>query len=572
MEHILQPVRAYLKEQGLGAMAIFMADPFQNEYVADHYNRIQWLSGFTGSAGSLVITSSSAVLFTDGRYRIQAPQEVDQSFFEVRSHGLHAMADFLKEQGVERVGYDGWTTTVHQKQKLEELGFQWIAVDQTPLDSLWHERPKKPWSPLKPHDIEFSGRSSKDKRGHLANLLKAKSLKAYLLTLGDSIAWVLNIRGGDLDHTPLAYCYGILEEDGFFHLFIDREKVTPDVHDFLGEEVKLHSLEHIESFIKGLDSLGFDPRHTPVALESAMKGMGHIMGDPTLLPKACKNATEQDGARHCHRVDGIAMTRFLHFLSTRPLSDGLDEQKASKILRTLREDKTHYQGDSFSTISAAGPNAALCHYHANDQTNRPLKSGELYLVDSGGQYLNGTTDVTRTVLVGGVATDSMKGHYTRVLKGHIALATARFPKGTTGTQLDGFARRSLWDVGLDFSHSTGHGVGSYLSVHEGPQAITPRLSSTPLKPGMILSNEPGYYLEGHYGIRLENLILVKESDAYAGFLEFENLTWVPFDKRLIQPSLLNEKEVAWLEWYHEMLIDKIGPGLSAQEKEWLQSA
>lgn len=571
IEKILQSLRDALVSEQLDGWLVPMADPFQNEYVEDHFNRVQYVSGFTGSAGMVLIMQDQAALFTDGRYTEQAYQELDSRLFEVHGHGFQAMGDFLKSKGKLRIGFDPLTITVSQKKQLRAVPMDWVAVDSNPVDALWENRPNQPWASLKIHDEKFSGVSSKDKRSNLSQELKRKNLDAALFTLGDSIAWLLNLRGGDLASTPIFYSYAVLHANGKVDLFVDTKKIGLEVTEFLGKDVTIHPLETVSSFLEKLEVVGFDPACTPVSLASKLN-QGKEIKDPTLLPKACKNPVEQEGARQCHIVDGIALTKFLYFLHNRSLGDGLDEQGSALKLRSLRDGGEHYQGDSFETISAAGPNGALCHYCVNDKTNRPLKSGELYLVDSGGQYLTGTTDVTRTVLVGGSATEKMKEHYTRVLKGHIAIACAVFPKGTTGTQLDMLARQALWEVGLDFPHSTGHGVGSYLSVHEGPQGITPRNSTTPLMLGMILSNEPGYYLAGHYGIRLENLILVQECEDRSGFLKFENLTWAPFDGRLIDPALLSDQEREWLRWYHAKLIEKLSHGLSEEEKVFCRNS
>jgi Xaa-Pro aminopeptidase len=389
------------------------------------------------------------------------------------------------------------------------------------------------------------------------------------LTMGDSIAWLLNIRGGDVDGTPIPFSYGVIHTQGDMDLFIEPQKVSLDVSSFLGPNVTVHPLDHIIPFLRKFDQVGFDPKTTPEAIVEALN-KGIEANDPCLLPRACKNTTEQEGARQCHVVDGVALTKFLYFLYHHHYEDGFDEAQAVIKLRSLRAIGKHYQGDSFETISATGPHSAWCHYHTKEHTNTSVKKGDLYLVDSGGQYLNGTTDVTRTIVIGGHGTPEQKDHYTRVLKGYIALDTIKFPKGTSGVHLDVLVRQYLWEVGLNFPHATGHGVGSYLSVHEGPQCITPRLVEAPLMPGMILSNEPGVYREGHYGIRLENLVLVRECPDLPGFLEFENLTWAPFDMNLIDMGMLSLKEKQWLKDYHKRLIRVLGDGLSFEEKEWVE--
>jgi len=573
LKNNLKLLRHHLELSKLDGFLVPMSDPFQNEMVSPHFNRVHFLSHFTGSAGVVLVMQDKAVLFTDGRYTIQAGEEVDSSLFEVKGHWLQALHPFLKEYGniLLRIGFDPWTLTVAQMNRLKSTGITWISCVTNPVDSLWQDRPSQPWAPLTIHEKQFAGASSLSKRQKIAQELVAQNLDSFILTTGDSLAWLLNIRGGDVSHTPIPFAHSVLHKTGAVDLFIDLKKVSEPVKAFLGVDVTLHSLEDLANILKNLNRVGFDPQSTPLAMVEMLKE-GIIAKDPCLLPRACKNAVEQEGARQCHLVDGVALTKFLYFLHRHSYDDGLDEMQAVGKLESCRAAGQYYQGNSFETISAAGPHSAWCHYHTKDHTNIPLQKGDIYLVDSGGQYLNGTTDVTRTVILGGVATPEQKNHYTRVLKGHIAVSTVKFPKGTTGTHLDSLARQYLWEVGLDFPHGTGHGVGSYLSVHEGPQGITPRFIDVPLMPGMILSNEPGYYLEGHYGIRLENLILVQECKDFKGFLEFENLTWAPFDINLIDFELLSLKEKKWLQRYHESVLKLVGPSLSKEERQWVEGS
>lgn len=565
MRNHLKRLRTVLEHQGLDGFLIPMADPFQNEIVSDHYNRLQFVSGFTGSAGFLVVLQEKAALFVDGRYTVQAPQEVDESVLEIYDYSYATIKKFLGE-GL-RVGFDPWTLTVREQKLIHSPAIELVEVQENLVDHIWDERPEIPWAPLVCHEEKFAGESSKAKRQRLGAKIEGQNLDAFLLTKGDSIAWLLNVRGGDVSHTPLPFAYAILHKTGCVDLFVDQKKVSPAVQRFLDADVTVYGLDDVTERLDSLAKVGVDPACTPVALVTK-----HVVDgeDPTLLARACKNDVEQEGMRHCHVLDGLALTKFLHFLEHHQ-TGSIDEQEASTILASFREGGEHYQGPSFETISAAGPNGATCHYRTTDKTNRMLEEGALYLVDSGGQYLNGTTDVTRTVLIGKKATDKQREHYTRVLKGHIAITSIRFPKGTTGPHLDVLARQSLWEVGLDYAHGTGHGVGSYLCVHEGPQGISPRSRPVPLMPGMVLSNEPGYYLEGEYGIRLENLVMVVESKEYEGFLEFENLTWAPFDQRLIDGSLLTDKEKAWLREYRETLCEKIGLSLDEGIRSWLLS-
>jgi len=563
----LEVLRERLASSGLDGFIVPMSDPFQNEVVSPHFNRVQFLTHFTGSSGFVLVLSQTAIFFTDGRYTTQAREEVDQTLFEIRGHWVQAIHPFLKE-GL-RIGFDPWTLTVTHRDHLKMSPVSWISCVENPVDQIWQNRPPQPWAPLKIQGEEFAGESSSSKRQKIAQELKAQGLDAFVLTAGDSLAWLLNIRGGDVDRTPIPFCYGVIHQTGCVDFFIDPKKVSFAVRDFLGADITLHPLENLESFLKTLKRVGFDVRTAPFAIVDVLKES--VSGkDPCLLPRACKNAVEQEGARQCHIVDGMALTKFLYFLQHHPYDDGFDEAQAVLKLQSFRTGGKHYQGDSFETISATGPHSAWCHYHTKPHTNRSLKKGEMYLVDSGGQYLNGTTDVTRTIILGGKATPQQKNHYTRVLKGYIALATIKFPKGTSGSHLDILVRQYLWEEGLDFCHATGHGVGSYLSVHEGPQCITPRLVEAPLMPGMILSNEPGYYLEGAYGIRSENLMLVQECKGLKGFLEFETLTWAPFDPNLIDFDQLSLKEKQWLKAYHADVLRLLSPSLSEKEREWVE--
>jgi Xaa-Pro aminopeptidase len=563
----LEALRQKLTTSGLDGFIVPMSDPFQNEMVSSHFNRVHFLTNFTGSAGAVLVFKEKAILFTDGRYTTQAHEEVDTTLFEIQGHWLPSIHPFLKEDL--RIGFDPWTLTAAHRDHLKTASVTWVSCAENPVDGIWDNRPSQPWAPLKVHGEGFAGESSFSKRQKIAQDLKAQGLDAFILTTGDSLAWLLNIRGGDVDRTPIPFCYGVIHRTGLVDFFVDPQKVSSTMKDFLGADIVLHPLEDLASFLRTLKRVGFDARTTPVAIFDVLQE-GIAGKDPCLLPKACKNDVEQEGARQCHIVDGIALTKFLYFLYHHTYDDGFDEAQAVLKLQSFRALGKHYQGDSFETISAAGPHSAWCHYHTKPHTNIPLKKGDMYLVDSGGQYLNGTTDVTRTIILGGKATEQQKNHYTRVLKGHIALATIKFPKGTSGVRLDVLARQYLWEEGLDFPHGTGHGVGSYLSVHEGPQGITPRRVDAPLMPGMILSNEPGYYLEGDYGIRSENLMLVQECKDLKGFLEFENLTWAPFDPNLVDFDQLSLKEKQWLRVYHENVLKLLSPDLSEEERKWVE--
>ena len=559
----LAALRSLMKEKNLKGYLIPMADPFQNEFVPSHFQRLEYMTGFTGSAGMAVILEDTAALFVDGRYTVQAAAEVEEGLFSVCSHGFSALKKFLQDQSFEEeIGFDPWTLT-----SKEAEFFSGIAVEGNLVDRLWEERPMAAPTELTKHPEGFAGESAVSKCRRLGKPFHEKGLSSFLITKGDRLSWLLNIRGQDVPNTPIPFAYACLHATGIVDFFTDAPNAEEVVD---SATVNVYPLAHVTSYLEegGDCVVGFDPHATPYALSRLLK-KGVAAQDPTLLPRACKNPTEQEGARECHQTDGVAVTKFLYALEQRALAEQWDERYAMKVLAELRGEGKDYRGQSFETISATGAHSAWCHYHAHPHTNQPLEQGEIYLVDSGGQYLSGTTDVTRTVILGGEATEEQRTHSTLVLKGHIALSRMRFPKGTTGAQLDVLARQYLWDQGLDFAHGTGHGVGSYLGVHEGPQGISPRSISTPLMPGMILSNEPGYYREGHYGIRHENLVLVVESESYPGFLEFENLTWAPFDPNLVAVDLLTPEEKKWLHDYHQEVFAQVASILTTDESAWL---
>ncbi|MBM3610903.1 MAG: aminopeptidase P family protein [Alphaproteobacteria bacterium] len=567
---LLTTLREILKTKEVDGFLIPMSDPFQNEMIPDHFNRIRFLTGFTGSAGMVLVTPQQAFLITDGRYTVQARQEVNPDFFTVIEGGIAQLEQTIRSLNFPnlRLGFDPWTVTESLYHSLKKLPVSWIHLVDNPVDFLWDARPPLPFKEITIHDESFAGVSSSAKRRTIAKSLKNQGLDAFLCTTGDTICWLLNIRGGDIFETPVPLSYAFFHADESVDFFVDLGKISSSVRDFLGEDVRLHSLDRMNEFFPYLKIVGFDPKTTPVALVEKLQQESRVaIDDPCLMPKACKNSVEQKGAIDCHKIDGLAVTKFLYWIDQQ---DHLEEIEASLKLGSFRTGGLHYKGPSFETISAVGPNGALCHYRPKAGQSRTFEKGDLYLIDSGGQYLNGTTDVTRTVVWKGTPTQTQKNHYTLVLKGHIALAMARFPKGTTGLQLDSLARQYLWSQGLNYAHGTGHGVGSYLSVHESPPSISPRAASIPLSPGMILSNEPGYYLEGHYGIRLENLMLVKDSKEFPGFLEFETLTLAPFDGRVIDDSLLSENEKVWVKEYHKKIMTIFEQQLTQPEQHWLK--
>ncbi len=581
----LAALRSELSRQGLRGCLIPMADEYQNEYVPQRARRIAWLTGFTGSAGLVAVLDDRAAIFTDGRYTLQVRDQVDTTLYECRHISDEPLTDWLTEHlsADDILGYDPWlfTTTGLDKvaASVTKVGAELISVDTNPVDAVWSDQPPPPLSVIEPHDLAFAGETSAAKRQRLAETLRDQEVDTAVITAPDSIAWLLNIRGGDVARTPLPLSYAFLHKDGQCDLFVDRRKVTPDVERHLGNQVAVRPQD---DFLDALTTLGASDKQvqldTSVVASAVVQrlrdaGAEPIDGvDPCKLPKACKNDTELDGIRRAHRRDGVAETRFLHWLATTAQAGEVDEITAAETLRGFRRDGENFRDLSFDTISGAGPNGAIVHYRVTPDTNRRLGLGELYLVDSGAQYLDGTTDITRTVAIG-EPTDEMRDRFTRVLKGHIAIARAVFPEGTTGGDLDILARQELWRAGLDYDHGTGHGVGCYLGVHEGPHSISKVYNKTPLKPGMIVSNEPGYYKTGAYGIRIENLVAVRPAAGIEGgerdMMSLETLTLAPIDPNLVVPELLTLAERGWLNDYHARVRKALAPDLESGVADWL---
>ena len=587
MDHTpLEALRFALQRQELTGFIVPHADEYQNEYVPACAERLAWLTGFTGSAGTAVILEKEAAIFVDGRYTLQVAAQVDKQDFMVKHIGDHPPATWLGQHisSHDHIGYDPWLhtpTDLERYQKaMERSGAQLVACSSNPIDQVWNERPSVPMGLIQPHLLEFSGKSSQEKRGDLAKYFRDDGIDAAVLSAPDSIAWLLNIRGRDVSHTPLPLCQAIIYATGRVAVFVDSRKVSPGLALHLGPDV---SLELPETFQVALQQLGqqgqqvlCDPKKTNTWIFSMLTKHGaHIShcDDPCALPKACKNSVEIKGAFAAHERDGIAMCEFLAWLARESLSGQVTELHASAYLDDCRKKQAMWEDASFPTISGAGSNGAIVHYHSTPGTNRFLELGTLYLVDSGGQYLDGTTDITRTVAIG-EPTEEHRDRYTRVLQGHIALATAKFPEGTTGSQLDALARAPLWAMGLDYDHGTGHGVGSFLGVHEGPQRIAKSANDVALKPGMIVSNEPGYYKTGAFGIRLENLVVVireeMSKDSNRQFLAFDTLTVVPFDRRLIVKSLLSRQECDWLNAYHTRVWKCLEARVDGETRLWLE--
>ena len=579
-------LRKELDEQGFDGFIVPRSDEHQGEYVPPRGQRLAWLTGFTGSAGLAIVLRDRAALFVDGRYTLQAAAQVDTGLYEIHHLIEEPPAQWLvtalKPGAV--LAYDPWLHTPHEMERFragaEKAGAVVRAASHNPLDRVWSDQPAAPIAPVVPHPERFAGESAQSKRIRLGDALREESVAAAVLTMPESIAWLLNIRGSDVPHTPLPLGFAILRQDGTVTLFIDRRKLVPGIERHLGNEVTVEPPDRLGPALDELAAEGGRIQADPATAASwvfdrlaAADGKIHRAADPCLLPKACKNATEIDGARAAHRRDGAALTRFLAWLAREAPQGRLFEIGASDHLEALRREGEHFRDLSFPTISGSGTNGAIVHYRATTETEKRLEQGTLYLLDSGAQYLDGTTDVTRTMAIGEPSAE-MRDRFTRVLKGHITLALARFPKGTTGTQLDSFARRALWQEGLDYDHGTGHGVGSYLGVHEGPQRISKAPNAQPLLPGMIVSNEPGYYKTGGYGIRIENLVLVQPANGRGerDMLCFETLTLAPIDRKLIDPALLDEDEIAWLNGYHMRVRETLTPLVDPDTRRWLVEA
>ncbi len=576
-----------LKPRKLKGFLVPHSDGHQDEFLSPAAERLAWLTGFTGSAGVAVVLEKAAALFVDGRYTLQARAQTDAALFEVlqtpEAKPSIWIAEALGKGGA--IGYDPALHTIKEIERLTETlaksGIKLMPVETNLIDIIWQDRPKASLGEVVPHGLEFAGKSAQAKIDEVQELLREEKADAVLLTLPDSIAWLFNIRGSDIKHTPVALAFAIVPESGRPTLFIDPAKVGDNVKGTLRDYVDLAEPAALVERLKALGEVRarvrLDPETAPIRFAQVLQAQGvkFVPGqDPCIRPKAIKNAAEIKGARAAHLRDGVAMVRFLAWLDEVAEGGKIDEVAAAMKLEDYRRLSGQLRDISFDTISAFGPNGAIVHYRPTTKGKRALQAGSLYLIDSGAQYRDGTTDVTRTVAIGKPAAE-MKRHYGLVLKAHIAIATARFPKSTRGQDLDPFARRPLWDAGLDFDHGTGHGVGSYLSVHEGPQRLS-RLGTVELEPGMILSNEPGLYREGQYGIRLENLVLVTPPERIQGgtreMMGFETLTLVPFDRRLIDPKQFLPFELAWLNAYHARVRREIEPVLLSDDRAWLRHA
>lgn len=581
----VKALRAWMEKQGLDAVLVPRADAHQGEYVPPSAERLAWLTGFSGSAGLAVVTRKFAALMTDGRYTLQAASQIDTKTFEIVDSTVVDWVQWLsgKLRDGGTVGYDAWLHTggAIQSQTKPAMAKKLTlkAVAANPVDAVWgKDRPKDPSGAIIVQPLSLAGVSAQDKIAALQKTLSEAGEEAAILTLPDSICWLLNIRGSDVAHNPTVLAFLIVPKSGKPELFVAPEKVAGDAKPHLKPLVDVLPPQDLAARIDALKKSGKRVRLDPAtAADWFFRKLGKSVSenaDPCILPKAKKNAVELEGTREAHIRDGAAVCRFLAWLDRSAHTGKIDEITAVTRLEQERASTQKLKEISFATISGSGPNGAIVHYRVSTDTNRLLQPGELFLVDSGAQYQDGTTDITRTVAIG-KPTREMCERFTLVLKGHIAIATARFPKGTRGIQLDILARQAMWQAGIDFDHGTGHGVGSYLSVHEGPQSISKR-GMAALEPGMIISNEPGYYKNGHFGIRLENLEVVREASQIEGgereMLGFESLTLAPFDRRLVVKAMFTPAERAWLDGYHARVLKIIGPQLGADDRAWLQKA
>jgi Xaa-Pro aminopeptidase len=579
-------LRRELAKRALQGFIVPRADEHLGEYVPAHAERLAWLTGFTGSAGLAIVLAERAAVFTDGRYVLQLDAQTDAALWErrhIEQDPPHAWLAANAPKGA-AIGYDPLLISEEALGRFTAAGLTMVPARPNPLDAVWPDQPPPPLVPAVPQPLALAGKSGVDKRTDTAAALRAAGTEAAIITDPASVAWLLNIRGGDVPFTPFALGFVIIHAGGQCDLFMEAGKLGDETRAWLGNAVSVHS----PSFTPGeglaaalaalagkrvLVSSSLSPAWFAQTLREA--GATVVAGmDPCMLPKACKNIAEQQGARDAQARDAIALCKFLHWLDSAAGRE--TEMSAAERLLAFRAESPLLRGESFPAISGAGEHGAIIHYRVSAETNRPIKPDEPYLIDSGAQYPDGTTDVTRTIWTGpGVPPRTLCERFTRVLQGHIAIATLVFPEGVAGAHLDAFARRALWQVGLDYDHGTGHGIGSYLSVHEGPVGLSRRAPLVAIGVGMILSNEPGFYAPGEYGIRLENLLLVQRRDFGAGvktFLCFETLTLAPFDRRLVLAELLTADERAWLDAYHARVLREVGPNVPEEVRGWLEGA
>ena len=577
MNDRLAALRAGMAAAGVDGFLVPRSDEHLGEYVPASGERLRWISGFSGSAGLALVLRDRAVLWTDGRYTTQARHQTDPAAWELRHLTDEPPAAWMAQHAKGfRIGHDPWLHAEPALQRFAEAGLSLVPLHPNPLDAAWTDRPAPPAAPLRPHGVEFAGEAAAEKRTRLARELGAD---AVLLADAHSVAWLLNLRGADLQNTPLALAFAILHADASVELFLHAPERASPLAAHLGNGVSVAGRDALPAALRALSGkrVRVDAEITPAALLATLREAGAeiVPGeDPVRLPRACKNPTEREGARQAQRKDAVALVRFLAWFAREAPKGALSEVSAAERLLRFRQEVPGFAGESFPAIAGAGENGAIVHYRATAETDRAIRADECFLLDSGGQYPQGTTDVTRTVWTGpGPAPAELRTRYTTVLRGHIALATLRFPEGVAGPHLDAIARRPLWDLGLDYDHGTGHGIGAFLSVHEGPVSLSRAAKPVPIRPGMILSDEPGFYLPGAYGIRIENLLLVEEAprlpDQARPFLRFETLTLAPYARALLDPALLTPAERGWVDAYQRRVLDEVGPSLDAEDQAWL---
>ncbi len=579
----LEALRYELARQDLHGFIVPRADEHLGEYVPASAERLAWLTGFTGSAGLAVVLADKAAVFTDGRYVLQLAEQTDEAAWERRHITEQPPETWLTENAPAgaRIGFDPWLISEEGLARYTKAKIAMTPVELNPIDAVWRDRPSTPQGSATPHPLIVAGRSAEEKRQDIATALREAGQDAAVLSDPASVAWLFNIRGADVPFTPFALGFALAHADGRAELFMDPAKLPEATRSWLGNGVSIAARDALPDALARLEgkTVRVDPMGSPVWFTERLKEFGATVvagPDPCLLPKARKNPVEQQGTRDAHARDAVALCRFLHWLSEIGPANSETEMSAANHLLACREAIPGFRSESFPAISGAGDHGAIIHYRVTADSNRAIRPNEVYLIDSGGQYTDGTTDVTRTIWTGtGPAPREVMDHVTRVLKGHIAIATLVFPEGVGGAHIDSFARRALWQSGIDYDHGTGHGVGSYLSVHEGPVSISRLARPVPIGAGMILSNEPGYYLRGQYGIRMENLLLVQPAElpgAARPFLRFETLTLAPFDRNLIDPALLDPWELDWLNAYHARVLTEVGPHVEPDVRAWLAAA
>ena len=573
----IKKIQNWMKENNKDILLINRTDEFLSEYIAPYAERLNWISNFSGSAGRAIIEQDKAYLFVDGRYTYQAQEQVNTSFYKIKyfkDYWSH-LRNYKHEKKI--IAYDGNLHSIDEIEKIYNIFYNTEILlellDKNPIDLNWKNQPSQPIAKAFFHEIRYAGETSLNKIKKIQHHLQLTLIDYYILSSLDSIAWLLNIRGNDIKFTPLLCCYVIIPKKGKVELFVDETKIKSFRRE-LEFLVNIHSFKNVNQYIKNLDSkksVGMDKKETSFYFKKICSNNGltiNYLSNPCIYPKAIKNSFELDGARRANLRDGVSISRFLYWLKKKIQIEEIDEIQAAVYLYNLRKKNELFYSLSFDTISAFGSNASYPHYRVTNKSNLSFKNNSIYLIDSGAQYKDGTTDITRTIVFGKPSKEQ-KDRFTRVLKGHIAISESKFNIDTKGSQLDPLARKYLNEIGCDYDHGTGHGIGSFLSVHEGPQRIAKSHDQSDgfIKEGMILSNEPGYYKEGQYGIRIENLIICCLTKS--GKLYFENISWAPIDRDLINVSLLNETEIKWVNEYHQKVYDKISPNLISEENKWL---